>query len=410
GSWNAAKYPLRGERLDMLFKYPLAKGVLDIYDRYSGAQDSEPGLVYPEKYRDCLLPAVPYSKIANTVYKKYSVMLNVNSVENSDSMLARRIYELCGCGTPIVSSPSNAIKSELAGVVKIARNEQEAEAHISGILEDDIESLRISANGVRFIHDGNTYRHRFGEMLARLTASSSMTTGATIEKPAVTAICVSKRPWFAEQTARMLKQQNGVEVHAVYVAHGEDTNEQQVTELFKDFASFTFMRMIGDDKVLADGLNMALEQCKTDLVAKIDDDDYYGPNYLKDACLALEYSDSALVGKASFFCYVESSDDFALRFPGKHYRYLSRVHGGTLVWSRSKTQNQSFTRVKQGTDSYFIQGLKDKNLRVFSTDPFNFVHVRYSSNNAHTWAIEDEEFLQNAQKLSKGLNLDLSFN
>ena len=407
GSWNGLKYPIRGERLNMLFKYPLEQGVLDIYDRYSGDESADPGLTYPEKYETCLLPAVPYKKIADTVYKKYSIMLNVNSVENSDSMLARRIYELCGCGTPIVSSPSAAINNELAGVVKIASTPEEAEQHIRTILEDDIQSLRISANGVRFIHSENTYRHRFEEIISKVTDAGSVPEDSNF---AVTAICVSKRPWFAENTAQMFRQQNGVDVHVVYVAHGDETSEAEVTALFSDFASFKFLRMVGDDKVLADGLNLALEHCETDLVAKVDDDDYYGPNYLLDSCLALSFSGAVLVGKASFFCYVESSDDFALRFPDKHYRYLSRVHGGTLVWSREMTQYQTFTQVRQGTDSYFIQGLKEKNLKVYSGDPFNFVHVRYASNNAHTWAIDDDEFLNSAKKLGKGLDLEQAYN
>ncbi|WP_434986162.1 glycosyltransferase family protein [Vreelandella zhaodongensis] len=407
GSWNGKKYPTRAKRLEMLFEYPLKQGVLDIYDRYSSLENAAPGLVYPEKYKTSLLPAVPYNKIADQVYKKYSVMINVNSVEDSSSMLARRIYELCGCGTPIVSSPANSLKDELSEIVQVANTAQESREKITRILDDDIHALKIAAKGVRFVHSANTYRHRFSEILDKVVEGGG---SKGIERFSVTAVCVSKRPWFAANVAKMLKAQNSVDVKVIYVAHGEETDEGEVSAAFKDFKSFKFMRITGEDKVLADGLNLALDACDTDIVAKIDDDDHYGPNYLLDSCLALQYSSAALVGKTSFFCYVESTNDFALRFPGKHYRYFKRVQGGTLVWSRKMTGNLRFTKVRQGTDSIFIKDLLDSGRKVFSADPFNFVHVRYSSGNNHTWAIDDGKFLEAAKKLSCGLDLELAFN
>jgi len=407
GSWNGEKYPIRAERLEMLFEYPLEQGILDIYDRYSSPENAAPGLVYPEKYKASLLPAVPYNKIADQVYKKYSVMINVNSVEDSSSMLARRIYELCGCGTPIVSSPANSLKNELSEIVQVANTPQESREKISRILDDDIHALKIAAKGVRFVHSANTYRHRFSEILDKVAEGRDV---ERVERFRVTAVCVSKRPWFAANVARMLKAQNDVEVKVIYVAHGEETDESEVVTAFQEFESFKFMRITGEDKVLADGLNLALDACDTDIVAKIDDDDHYGPHYLLDSCLALQYSGASLVGKTSFFCYVESTNDFALRFPGKHYRYFKRVQGGTLVWSRKMTVNLKFTQVRQGTDSIFIKDLLDSGLKVFSADPFNFVHVRYSSGNNHTWAIDDAKFLEAAKKLGSGLMLDIAFN
>lgn len=406
GSWNGKKYPTRAERLEMLFEYPLEKGILDIYDRYSSLENTIAGLTYPEKFKGSLLPAIPYNKIADQVYKKYSAMINVNSVENSSSMLARRIYELCGCGTPIISSPANSLTNELCDIVQIASNAQEARQKTSRVLNDEIHALRLSAKGVRFVHRSNTYRHRFSEILNKVVESREI---VEVDRFSVTAICVSKRPWFAANVARMLKAQTGVDVKVKYVAHGDETNEEEVNEAFRNFESFKFMRITGEGKVLADGLNLALDSCDTDIVAKIDDDDYYGPNYLLDSCLALQYSGAALVGKTSFFCYVESTNDFALRFPGKHYRFFKRVQGGTLVWSRERADGLKFTKVRQGTDSIFIKDLLNSGKKVFSSDPFNFVHVRYSSGNNHTWAIDDDKFMESAEKLGNGLLLDLAF-
>ena len=158
---------------------------------------------------------------------------------------------------------------------------------------------------------------------------------------------------------------------------------------------------------LADGLNLAIEHATGDYIAKIDDENHYGVNYLKDSMLAMRYSRAAVVGKASFFAYVESTNQLAIRFPGRQYRWVKRVHGGTLLWNRRVTAGLKFNQVRQGTDTSFLNSVREAHLPIFSSDPFNFVHVRYADAAAHTWKIADQEFLRNARVLKEGLDLGL---
>ena len=48
-----------------------------------------------------------------TAYKGYKVFLNVNSVVDSPSMCARRIFEINAAGTPVVTTPSAAVDGVL---------------------------------------------------------------------------------------------------------------------------------------------------------------------------------------------------------------------------------------------------------------------------------------------------------
>lgn len=404
GSCNDENSSVCVDYLDMLFDYPLEKGILDIYDGHS----------LPDKYKQSTLPAVSYGDINEKIYKKYSVIINADTADCSSSQLARKFYELCGCAVPVVSPPVNSLQHELGDIVQVVKSKEEVQEKIDSLLEDDIHALKVAANGVRVVHSKNTFRHRFAKLLSKIVdrqvIGSQVQLPPNDEKLSVTAVCVSKRPWLIPRVAEMLNAQNDVNVKVIYVAHGEGAVEKDVLEAFKGVESCRFLRVTGDDKVLADGLNLALDRCETDVVAKIDDDDYYGPNYLLDACLALQYSGAALVGKTSFFCYVESTNDFALRFAGKHYRYSKHVQGGTLTWSRKKTGNLRFQRVRQGTDSLFLKKLLEKGYEIYSSDPFNFIHVRYANAHDHTWAIEDDKFLEAAKKLDKGLQFSLAFN
>lgn len=228
----------------------------------------------------------------------------------------------------------------------------------------------------------------------------------------VTAICVSRRREFLTQVRNNLKQQTYPDLRVIYVIHGDhidiDTVERELAELKR----LKVLQLTDRNTFLADGLNLALDFCDTDLCAKIDDDDHYGPNYILNAQMALKYSgvpNVALVGKATHFCYIESRNAFGIRFPNIHNRQYKRVHGGTLFWRRSLVGDQRFERVRQGTDSLFTQGVRDKGLIAYSADPFDFIHVRYANSANHTWQIDDEDFMRPVKVLAEGLRHELAY-
>lgn len=71
------------------------------------------------------------------------------------------------------------------------------------------------------------------------------------------------------------------------------------------------------DITLGECLNYGVTHASGDYLAKMDDDDFYGDNYLLDALQAFKFSGADIVGKDSYFCYVESKDIMAVKQPGK---------------------------------------------------------------------------------------------
>ncbi len=64
---------------------------------------------WPEKYRPHIVGELPYDQML-AAYRMYKVFLNVNSVLDSPTMCARRVFELSACATPVVSGWSRAIE------------------------------------------------------------------------------------------------------------------------------------------------------------------------------------------------------------------------------------------------------------------------------------------------------------
>lgn len=403
GSWRGLKYPARAKWIETLLD-PLAEAdLLDIFDRYAGTTDN-PDLTFPDSLRPAVKGALSYNDLVAQVYKRYAAFVNVNSVDSSDTMLARRVFEILGCGAPVISSPSPAIERTFGDVVLTPASKSEALATGQRLLTDLVYREDLATRGVRLVHSEHTYGHRLEEICERVGLPY------VARKPKlVTVICVSKRPNFLAHVHTQIARQNHKHVELIFVQNSAAFREDEIAARFSDFK----LRLLNipEEQFLADGLNAAVKVAGGDYIAKFDDDDHYGPNYLSDSLLAFDYAPAAgVVGKRSFFAYIEARDQTVLRFPGQSYRFCRQVHGGTLVWDRRKIEGLTFEPVPRGTDTRFLDAVKRKGIKIFSTDPFNFVHVRYSDKGRHTWVIEDEEFVSKAVNVGSGLPEKLFLN
>jgi len=121
--------------------------------------------------------------------------------------------------------------------------------------------------------------------------------------------------------------------------------------------------------------------------------------------LAFSYSDAAIVGKRTFFAYVESAASTYVRFPGYEYRYVKSALGPTMVCDRRVLEHVRFTPLQiNGTDSRFLADCAKKRLPNFSTDRFNFAYFRRGPAHQHIWQIEDAHFLEHCVRIGDGFS------
>jgi spore maturation protein CgeB len=396
GSWRGIKYPARGQALDMLLSPLLKSGKLDIFDRMH-ATTEDPDLIFPEKFRPAIVGSMPYSELVETAYKNYLAFVNVNSVENSETMLARRVFELLACGTPVISSYSPAIDKTFGDKVVMPKTSEEAKAAVDRLQNDLLYRPSLAAKGVRQVHSEHTVQHRIDTIRSAIGQPA-----LTKNLKRVTLICSSKRPSFLAHAASQIKAQTYQEREVIFVAHNESYDEDKIFQEFQGEKNFRVIRN-APDLFLADSLNSALRIAEGDFFAKIDDDDFYAPYYIEDAMRCFDYArGAAVVGKQTYFAYIESANQTVVRFPNKYYRFTTHVAGATLVCDRRQTEALSFERVQRGTDSQFIRECGARGIPIFSSDPFNYLHVRYAEPGQHTWNISDEEFTSKTQLVENG--------
>lgn len=154
GSYYAEKHPNRRAQMEMLLE-PAVEFGLHIFDRMDRQDD--PRFAWPEKYEDYVLASLTYPQTLES-YRRYRSFINVNTITDSPTMCARRVYELLASGAQVVSGPSMALDSV---PVRIARNADEARSHLEASL-----SAGLNEAGIDWIASGNTMAHRVDQMLS----------------------------------------------------------------------------------------------------------------------------------------------------------------------------------------------------------------------------------------------------
>lgn len=155
GSWYN-QHPTRcvemGSILDNIIE---SQYNLKIYDRQS--ENNDPNHVFPERFEKYLNPCLKHDEI-EIAYKSSEYALNVNTVTNSDTMFARRVFELMSSNTLVLSNYSKGMQ-ELFG---------EDVVFIDGEKEIDLkDSDKKRINCLYKVLKHHTYRERFCEILKK---------------------------------------------------------------------------------------------------------------------------------------------------------------------------------------------------------------------------------------------------
>ncbi|MGG3466176.1 glycosyltransferase [Neobacillus pocheonensis] len=142
---------------------------------------------------------------------------------------------------------------------------------------------------------------------------------------------------------------------------------------------------------LGDCLNFGIMKAKDDIIAKFDDDDYYGPDYIKSSIEAFKNKHISIIGKSSVFIYFKNIKAL-IHVSGNENSITDSVAGATLMFRKNVFQQVQFEKVNRGEDYHFLEQCKEKGLTIYSTDRFHFAVIRQDADK-HTWKISEEELM-----------------
>jgi spore maturation protein CgeB len=390
GMYFAHKYPERRAQMDFLLGGALDASAkmqtgLEIFSRQLGGNAE---YQFPAPLDSRVVGSLTYPQTLSA-YKAYKVFLNVNSVVDSPSMCARRIFEISACGTPVVTAPSQAMGEFFsAAAVPVAATRKEAEHLTRALVSNPELNDRTAHLAQRAIWAGHTYAHRAETVLR--AAVPERATG--VMRPSVSVLLPTIRPQNLENVFRTLAAQRDVHPELVLLTHGFTLAPERLAELSEEFGIRNVVLLEAPREVsLGECLNRCVAAAGGDVLTKMDDDDHYGPYYLSDQLHALSYSGADVVGKQAHYMHLEASNAAILRFAAREHRFTDFVMGPTLMARREVFADHPFEHVTVGEDTGFLRAAHSAGRTIYSADRFYFFQVRTGS--GHTWEVEDAELL-----------------
>ncbi len=368
GTWYNHRHQQRREDAEAILKPALEFG-LHIFDRM--AESPSKNYRWPQAYEASVYGSLPYAKMV-AAYKRFKVFLNINSVADSPTMFARRVFELLASGTPVISSESRGIR-ELLGedLVPMSADEERTREQLRRLLEDDEHRARLALRGQRAVFCEHTYTRRLETIL-----KAANVTASPVGRPRMTVIACAQGGGDAEAIAENFGRQAHEPAGLVVC-----TKDAALAERIDRGNGATGGRSVlcRPGAKWGELLAEAIERCSTGWAAAMNPADYYGAHYLTDYANAMLYLDGATaMGKSRLYCCA-NGDAPRILADGVEYRFVEAVHPWTVCVSAGA--GRAIAEQLRACDSIaeWWERIARSMPRRYAADRFNYVQRPQSS-------------------------------
>lgn len=217
--------------------------------------------------------------------------------------------------------------------------------------------------------------------------------------PRVSVILCTRRPEMVGFALAQIARQRGVRLEVVLTLHGFPASLAPVAAAIAEFDSLGIPLVVHEadaDQVFGSVLNDSVARSSGDLIAKWDDDDWYGPDHLADLVLARTYSGADLVGSGQDFVYLQEVDVTVWR--SRESETATRfIAGGTLLVDRVVMEETGgFRPLPRAIDTQLLLAVSRGGGRIHRTHGLGYVLRR--TGGGHTWSEDMGYFLHNYAK------------
>ncbi len=366
------RYPERTKDLDeFMTTLPNIKPI-EIYDRNFGKDD--PTYMFPDSFKPYIVGTLPFEEI-DKAYKGYNYAINLNSVKQSQSMFARRVYEVLASNTVTISNFSRAIRLLFGDLVITSDNGGEIVKQISTLAHDDSYMRNHKLQALRKVLLEHTYKERLNYLVEKIFNKKQET-----YLPSIALTCFVKDIAAYEKAVKIFNSQTYKNKSLyIYIEEGvtiEDTLDQRIVCLSTK-GQTTFKNLFAE----------------IDFIAGIDLNDFYGENYIMDLALATLYFDGSVIGKKTYYTNKEDNS-ILLENPNCQYRPISSIYSKMAIVKKEQLSS---------VDA--LQWIKEINTSIIQVDNgLSIDEFNYCENGAELSIKQRVEFLD-INNIDKGISL-----
>lgn len=278
-----ARYPERTRDLGHFISRLPDYRPVEIFDRNFGKDD--PSHRFPAEYQPFIVGTLPFDRI-DQAYKGYRYAINLNSIKQSHSMFARRVFELLASNTLTISNYSPGVRLLFGDLVVTSDSGEELVRRLRSLEASPQQAALLRLAGLRKVMQEHTYQDRLAFVAGQLRGQPL---GRLLPFVTVTAYAKNQSQWASlwqsyRQQAYPHRQLLVVIPNGFSPDLGEAADDPSVRLVNAlDLADSTVSEWVDEHS----------------WIAGMVPDDHYGRHYLTDLALATRYAGTALVGKGS---------------------------------------------------------------------------------------------------------------
>lgn len=275
------RYRKRAQVFDRFAAFLSANKGLDIYDRnYKNARHEH---AFPHQYDSLILGRLEPEQI-HIAYKGYYYGVNMNSISQSQTMFARRVFELLASNTITVGNYSRGVKNYFGELTINTDDAFTLAQKLEKYCGSQITLRKYRLLGLRKVLTEHLYEDRLAYIVKKVFSVDFF-----YKAPKVAVLCIAEN---AQQAARMVcffRRQTYKNKDRIYIIC-DDVSPEQFDGKDVCVYSAEQARAIKVDEIVNEGF-----------VAVFSADDYYGRQYINDLMLALRYGNFDGVGKEAYY-------------------------------------------------------------------------------------------------------------
>ncbi len=277
---------------------------MEIYDRNYGSGNLQ--YAFPARYNKMIMGKLEPEDI-HIAYKGYNYGINTCTVSQSQTMFARRGYELLASNTVTVGNFSQGVKNILGDLAISTDNADEMTAQLDRFCATPEMYRKYRLAGLREVMKHHLCEDRLGYIAHKVFGKDMK-----VQMPHVTVVSSAQTQDEKERVKASFAGQTYDKKTLVF------TSEENVS--------------------VADGF-----------VASFSPDDYYGENYLTDLILSVRYSQADGFGKQHF--YTKDENGFTLNGTEGTYKPCD-----SLFSTRAVVKAEKISDIKEFASGMEIQG------------------------------------------------------
>ena len=367
------RYPERTRDLGNFVSYLSELKPVEIYDRNYGKDD--PNYMFPDDYKPFIVGTLTHSEI-DKAYKGYNYAINLNSIKQSQTMFARRIFELLASNTISVSNFSRGIRLLFGDLVFTSDNGEELLSRLKQINNNDTDAKKFRLSALRKVMKEHTYEDRFAYIVSKLQ-------DAPMQKllPSIAVIAQANTEESLEVIPKQFAKQS-YEYKKLYIVM---PNKMLVKQKLDDDIT-----LISESEAKK---KKPSELVKEQWIGVLSVDDYYGENYLMDLALSTRYTEAKAIGKSSYYS-VNSNGEIVLLHPNQQYNEAKKLLSRSSIIDVAHIKETSLLKLlAKENNAYTLDNM-------FAIDEFNYCA------NAMTQSEDKLAIVDDLSTLNRGLELD----